>query len=119
MAEVRLTLSARDDIASILAWSYQQFGEQARQRYQALIIAAIRDAAAASDDPRLVERPELGERVVTWHLSNSRFRSTGGRVSRPRHFLVCRFDGGVLVIGRVLHDAMDVGRHTDPGKDWS
>lgn len=118
MAGFRLTHSARDDIASILAWSYEQFGEQAMQRYQALIVAAIRDAAVAGDDPCLIERPELGDGVVSWHLSSSRSRSSGGRVSRPRHFLICRFDEGVLVIGRVLHDAMDVDRHIDPGGAW-
>lgn len=119
MAGFRLTHSAREDIASILAWSDEQFGDQAKQRYQALIVAAIRDAAAASDDPGMVDRPELGEGVVSWHLSHSRFRSTAGRVNRPRHLLICRFDGDVLVIGRVLHDAMDVGRHIDPGRAWS
>ena len=119
MATFRLSESARDDIASILWWSFEQFGDQARKRYEALIVAAIRDAASASDVPGLVERPELGDGVVSWHLSNSRGRSSGGRVGRPRHFLVCRFDGGVLVVGRVLHDAMDVGQHVDPAHVWS
>lgn len=119
MATFRLSESAREDIASILWWSYEQFGDQAQKRYEALIVAAIRDAASASDNPGLVERPELGEGVVSWHLSNSRRRSSGGSVSRPRHFLVCRFDGEVLVVGRVLHDAMDVGQHVDPARVWS
>ena len=118
-ATFRLTESAREDIASILLWSYEQFGEQAQKRYEALIVAAIRDAATASDDPGLVERPELGDGVVSWHLSNSRYRSSGGRVNRPRHFLICRIDAGVLVVGRVLHDAMDVGQHVDPAHVWS
>lgn len=119
MATFRLTESAREDIASILLWSYEQFGEEAQKRYEALIVAAIRDAASASAAPGLVERPELGVGVVSWHLSNSRFRAGSGRVNRPRHFLLCRFDAGVLVVGRVLHEAMDVGQHIDPIREWS
>lgn len=118
-AKFRLTNSAREDIASILSWSNERFGEQAMRRYQALIVAAIRDAAAAGEDSCLVERPDLGEGVVSWHLSMSRRGSTGGRVARPRHFLICRHDEDVLVIGRVLHDAMDVGQHIDPTHGWS
>lgn len=118
-ANYRLTDSAREDIASILRWSYEHFGEEAQMRYQALIVAAIRDAAAAANDPGFVERPELGEGVVSWHLANSRARSSGGRVSSPRHFLICRYDDDVLVVGRVLHDAMDVGQHLDPPGTWS
>ena len=118
MAEYRLTRSARADIVSILAWSHEQFGEEARTRYQALIATAIRDAPSRRDDGGHQLRPELGEGVFTWHLSRSRLRSPGGRVHRPRHFLVCRRDADALVIGRVLHDAMDLGRHVDPRESW-
>lgn len=117
MADYRLTHTARADIVSILAWSHEQFGEEARQRYEALIATAIRDAASRSDGgPTL--RPELGDGVFTWHLSRSRARVPEGRVHRPRHFLVCRRDGDTLVIGRVLHDAMDLRRHVDTRRTW-
>ena len=118
MADYRLTQTARADIVSILAWSHEQFGEQALKRYEALIATAIRDAASRSDDGGPTVRPELGEGVFTWHLARSRGRTPGGRVHRPRHFLVCRRDGDTLVIGRVLHDAMDLRRHVDPRQTW-
>lgn len=118
MAEYRLTETARADIVSILAWSHEQFGEVARKRYEALIAAAIRDAASRRDDGGRSLRPELGEGVFIWHLSRSRARALGGRVHRPRHFLVCRRDGDMLVVGRVLHDAMDLRRHVDPRLAW-
>ena len=118
MAGYRLTQTARADIVSILAWSHEQFGEEARKRYEALIATAIRDAASRSDDGGHTLRPELGEGVFTWHLTRSRARAPGGRVHRPRHFLVCRRDGDTLVIGRVLHDAMDLRRHVDPRRTW-
>ena len=113
MVRYRLTHAAQSDVVSILAWSEEQFGAEARDRYRALIATAIRDAAARADDVGRVPRPELGEGVFAWHLSQSRTRSPGGVVRRPRHFLICRRDGDVLVIGRILHDAMDLRRHVD------
>ncbi|GEK81344.1 type II toxin-antitoxin system RelE/ParE family toxin [Agrococcus baldri] len=107
---VRLSHAARADIASILARSTEQFGEAASRRYQTLIAAAIRDAA--SDHPLgRTDRPELGQGVFTWHLAQSRRHVAGSAVRRPRHFLVCRRDADVLLISRVLHDAMDPERH--------
>jgi toxin ParE1/3/4 len=32
--------------------------------------------------------------------------------------LICRRDGDLLVVGRVLHDAMELRRHLDPEQDW-
>lgn len=118
MAGYRLTHAARADIVSILAWSHEQFGEEARKRYEALIARAIRDATSSSGDGGHTPRPELGEGVFSWHLSRSRARAPGGKVHRPRHFLICRRDGDTLVIGRVLHDAMDLRRHVDASRTW-
>ena len=112
--QYRLTHAAQADTVSILAWSEEQFGAEARERYQALIAAAVRDAASRHDPVGRIARPELGDGVFSWHLAQSRSRSRGGIVRRPRHFLICRCDGEVLVVGRVLHDAMDLRRHLDP-----
>lgn len=119
MTRYRLTHAARADIVSILAWSHEQFGEEARKRYQALLATAIRDAASRSDEGGRTPRPALGEGVFSWHLSRSRTRTPGGKVHRPRHFLICRRDGDTVVIGRVLHDAMDLRRHVDAHRTWS
>ena len=87
-------------------------------RYEALMATAIRDAAALSDEVGRTARPELGVGVFSWHLGQSRTRSPGGAVRRPRHFLICRRDGDVLDVGRVLHDAMELRRHLDPQQPW-
>ena len=118
MAGYRLTHAARADIASILAWSHEQFGEEARKRYEALIATAIRDAASSSGDGGHTPRPELGAGVFSWHLSRSRAHAPGGKVHRPRHFLICRRDGDTLVNGRVLYDAMNLRRHVDARQTW-
>lgn len=119
MAGYRLTYFAQSGVASILTWSHEQFGAEARVRYEALIVAAIRDAAASrSDVGGHTARPEMGAGVFSWHLSHSRDRSPGGVVNRPRHFLTFRYDGETLVTGSVLHDAMDLQRHVDPRWTW-
>ncbi|HET7326906.1 MAG TPA: type II toxin-antitoxin system RelE/ParE family toxin [Nocardioidaceae bacterium] len=118
MAGYRLTHAAQTDIVAILAWSEEQFGEEARKRYEVLIGTAIRDAASRTDDGGQTPRPDLGDGVFSWHLTQSRTRSPGGTVRRPRHFLICRREGDVWVIGRVLHDAMELRRHVDPRQHW-
>jgi toxin ParE1/3/4 len=116
VAGYRLSHAAQADIISILAWSNEQFGSEARSRYEALIAAAIRDAASLRGDEAHAPRPELGDGVFSWHLSRSRIHTSGKPVHRPRHFLICRRDGDLLVIGRVLHDAMDLPQHVNP--EW-
>lgn len=119
MANFRLTHVAQADISGVLIWSHKSFGEAAEGRYAALIAAAIRDVAERSTDIGFTSHPELGDGVLTWHLAQSRGRSRGGDVRRPRHFLVCRREGEILAIGRLLHDAMDLQLHVSAGMDWS
>ena len=116
----RLSASAQADVVEILAWSQAQFGEGARLRYEALLATALRDIAEQPDRAGSLARPELGAGVRSWHLRLSRTRSTGtpGAVHRPRHFLVYRLDGDLLVVGRVLHDAMELVRHLGPEQSW-
>lgn len=117
MAAFHVTHAARADIVSILAWSHEHFGQTGRTRYEALIVAAIRDAASRGDHPGFKPRPELGQGIFTWHLFYSRGRSFEPPVRRPRHFLVCRREASTLVIGRILHDAMDLSQYVDIGED--
>jgi toxin ParE1/3/4 len=118
MLRYRLSAAAQADVVDILAWTQEQFGEAARLRYQALIVAALRDIAAQPDRPGSLDRPELGIGVRSWHLRSSRDRAGAGLVRRPRHFVIYRMQRGVVVIGRVLHDAMELTRHLDSGTSW-
>jgi toxin ParE1/3/4 len=118
MTRYRLTYAAQADVVSILAWSHDRFGEEARKRYEALIATAIREAATGGDEVGRTMRPELGDGVFSWHLAQSRTRSPGGKVHRPRHFLICRIDSDVMVVGRVLHDAMELRRNLAPLQPW-
>ena len=116
MLRYRLADAAQADVINILAWTHEQFGEAARLRYESLIVAALRHVATQPDRPGSVARPELGMGLRSWHLRLCRDHvGTGAEVvRRPRHFLVYRTEPSVLVVGRVLHDAMELARHLNP-----
>ncbi|MCH9826759.1 MAG: type II toxin-antitoxin system RelE/ParE family toxin [Gammaproteobacteria bacterium] len=84
MAGYRLSAAAQADLINILAWIHERFGESARERYEALVVAALRDIAAQPDRAGSIERPELGEGVRSWHLRLSRERA---RLAVCRTFL--------------------------------
>lgn len=120
MLRYRLSDAAQADVTNILAWTHEQFGEVARLRYESLIVASLRDVATQPDRPGSIARPELGAGVRLWHLRLSRDHVATGSpvVRRPRHFLVYRLEPALLVVGRVLHDAMELARHLDPDTSW-
>jgi len=120
MLRYRLSDSAQADAISVLAWTHEQFGETARLRYESLIVAALRDVAMQPDRPGSILRPELGAGIRSWHLRLSRnHAATGTGVVRwPRHFLVYRLEPDLLVVGRVLHDAMELAQNLNPEPFW-
>jgi toxin ParE1/3/4 len=114
MATFRLGTAAIADVASILAWTEDHFGEIIRLRYERHFIIGLRDVA--SDPERLgsLARPELGLAVRSYHLRHSRERARGhdAFIRKPRHLLLYRtLIPGVIGVGRVLHDAMEIERH--------
>jgi toxin ParE1/3/4 len=115
--EIDITGPARRDIAAIVKWSLREFGEAAAVRYEALISQALRDVASDPQRSGSKERPEIMMKGArTYHLEFSRTRVSGKRVISPRHFLLYRRrEDGVLEIGRVLHDALDLQRHLPSG----
>jgi len=120
MLRYRLSEAAQGDVVNILAWTDEQFGEAARLRYESLIVAALRDVATQPDRLGSFARPEIGAGVRSWHmrLSRDHIRPGAEVVRRPRHFLIYRFEPALIVVGRVLHDAMELARHLDPATSW-
>jgi len=110
---------AESDLSDILARSYWRFGELGRERYETLIFAAIADIARFPDHPASKQHPSYGRGVRSWHLrlSRSHIPPDVGRVESPRHVLFYRVMGGVVVIGRLLHERMDLKRHL-PARVW-
>jgi toxin ParE1/3/4 len=72
-------------VINILVWTQEQFGETARQRYERLIIVALRDVAKKPDRLGSIARPELGVGVRSWHIRLSRADGATGPdvVRRP------------------------------------
>ena len=120
MARIRLSRAAETDIIDILVWSQSRFGDAARQRYERLIVAALSDIASDPLRPGSFLRSELGDGVRSWHLRVSRQRAApaGTVVARPRHFIVYRQDPDLVVVGRLLHDAMELERHLRAREIW-
>lgn len=101
-------------MAAVLRWSEHEFGALARQRYAALIAAALQDLAVDPGRFGARQRPELAAGVSSYHLHFSRrhVAATVGWVQRPRHLLLFRLEpDGVMAVGRLLHDAMELARH--------
>jgi len=121
MAQFRLTAAAQADIVAILAYTHDRFGERARLRYEKLIAAALRDIAEDPARPGSLDRSELGANARSWHLRGSRERARNETrsVKHPRHLILFRIEGdGSLIIGRILHDAMELERHMPTSSDW-
>jgi toxin ParE1/3/4 len=98
----------------LLARTEDRFGAGARLRYEILLITGLGDIAADPERPGSSGRPELGSAVRSYHLRHSRERARGfgGFVRTPRHLLLYRATApGIVGIGRVLHDAMEIERH--------
>jgi toxin ParE1/3/4 len=115
---LRTSASADADLVRILEWSELRFGVAGRRRYRALLMQALDDLRA--NPMRLGSRAheELGQgvRLYPVRLSRRRARKSVGAVRQPRHVLVYRVVAPDLVqVGRVLHDAMDPGRHVVEG----
>ncbi|HEV3116855.1 MAG TPA: type II toxin-antitoxin system RelE/ParE family toxin [Gemmataceae bacterium] len=112
--EVIIAPKAQRDIVNILAWTQENFGPQTLKRYARLIETAIEEIAADPNCAGSVRRPEIAEDCRTYHLFHSRKRAgtRGNRVRKPRHLLLYRVAGaGVVEIGRVLHDSVDLEQH--------
>lgn len=113
----RLSTWARADIVDILAETEDRFGHVARERYQKLLVTALRDLGNAPERIGCRLRPELGDGVLSYHLRHSRERARNetGIVHRPRHLLLYRIiEPDLIGIGRILHEAMELERHLPP-----
>jgi toxin ParE1/3/4 len=111
MAGYRLSRLAEDDLLRILSTSEERWGPEARRRYAAIIIAAMRKVAADPKGLTTRDRAELLTGVRSMHLRHARVLSQE-RVRHPVHVLYYRVITRDLVeIVRVLHERMEPSRH--------
>lgn len=112
MARYRLTRSARRDIESILRTSEERHGREARIRYAALLLAALRRVAEEPEGRSTLDRGELRPGVRSFHIRHSRGESREAAVANPVHVIFYRaVQPGLVEIVRVLHDRMEPSRH--------
>ncbi|MEO4017144.1 type II toxin-antitoxin system RelE/ParE family toxin [Pseudomonas rossensis] len=110
----RISNAARADIVDILRLSQTQFGDQARQRHQALILAALQAIAGTPYRIGSQDRDELAPGLRSYHLIYSRQQAKHphGTVKNPRHIVFYRVaNDDVIEVVRLLHDAMEVQLH--------
>jgi len=112
MARYRLTRSARRDIDSILRTSEERHGREARIRYAALLLAALRRVAEEPEGRSTLDRSELRPGIRSFHIRHSRGESREPAVANPVHVIFYRVvRPGLVEIVRVLHDRMEPSRH--------
>lgn len=107
-----LSAAAQGDIAHILEWTQEEFGDTGRTRYERLISTALIDLRADPARAGVRQRDDIGKRVCTYHLASSRKRvTTSKQVAKPRHLVLFRVKKNVVEVARLLHDAMDFSQH--------
>jgi toxin ParE1/3/4 len=105
MAQYRISNAARADIVDVLRHSNTQFGEQARQRYQKLILTALQFIAATPHHVVSHARDEITPGLRSYHLIHSRQNAkyVQAAVKEPRHIVCYRVaDNEVIEIVRLL-----------------
>ena len=95
MAEYELSKKADDDLNDIYLFSYQRFGEAKADAY---LLALERRFSL------LAAQPGLGRRID--HIRAGYFR-----YQHASHSIFYRLTDNGIIVMRVLHRSMDVGRH--------
>jgi toxin ParE1/3/4 len=115
---VRLTATARRDVANALAQSEKQVGRAGRRRYRLLLEQAFADLAEDPQRPGARVDPDLPPDLRLYPIRLSRARvPLADRVGRPRHVVVFRLDKDGVIVTRLLDEAMDMPRRATEPRD--
>jgi toxin ParE1/3/4 len=107
-----LSGAVQQDIAQILKWTQEAFGDAGRTRYENLISTALIDLRTDPTRTGVRQRGDIGKSLCTYHLVSSRKRTTTNKhVAKPRHLVLFRTKNNVIEVARLLHDAMDFAQH--------
>ena len=107
MPRFRLSDPAREDLEHILSVSLERWGSRGRERYSALIAAALREIGRSPTGGATRERSEVAEGLRSLHIRQTK---RAGTVKSPVHVIFYRV-GPPIEIVRVLHDRMDPSAH--------
>lgn len=110
---VRLAAAAEADFRNILIWTSANFGAKQARTYSATLSIALRDLTKGPIKSGATPRDDIGKGIYALHVAQH------GR--KGRHFVVFRvghdIDGALIDVLRLLHDAMDLPRHIQPGRE--
>jgi toxin ParE1/3/4 len=109
--DVEISDAAAADIRGIVRWTRRRFGPDQAVEYGGLIKAALDELRAGPDILGTRECSEAGPGYRTLHIARH------GR--RGRHFILFRARAPErrVIVGRILHEAMDLTRHVPPEDD--
>jgi toxin ParE1/3/4 len=109
---VRLGAIAEVDFANILKWTVENFGRQQAAVYRDILVQTIGELTKGPHVSGSRARDDIMPGLRTLHVARH------GR--RGRHFLLYRIvEDGIIEIGRILHDQMDLQRHLPPSPEES
>ncbi len=104
----RFASEALSDIDALFAHSMRNFGLAEMQRYSALLDLGVQDICLQPQRLGVVSYGIGANEFFAYHLKHSnRKLSAPEKIGRPRHLIFFRVQGDVLMVSRVLHDAMD------------
>ena len=107
---VRLGAVAEVDFANILKWTVENFGVRQAAIYRDVLVQAVSELAKGPDVAGSRARDDIMAGLRTLHVARH------GR--RGRHFLLYRaVEDEIIEIGRILHDQMDLPRHSPYSTD--
>lgn len=109
---VRLAATAEADFAAIIAWTVEQFGAAQARIYAETLAAALIALRSGPGVAGVKQRDEIGKDLCTLYVARDR--------RRGRHFILFRLRADErpprIEVLRILHDAMDLGRHLPGGE---
>lgn len=95
------------DVEEVLAHTATRFGPHKLEQYKAALRDALVTLAADEKAMGSRDRKEVGPGVRTLHLSRSGHKT--------RHLVLYQIRGdGVIRLGRLLHDSMELSNHLPP-----
>jgi len=106
---VWLGAAAEIDFANILKWTAENFGPSQAGIYRDTLLQTIDELAEGPEIVGSKARDEIMRGLRTLHVARH------GR--RGRHFLMYRVKKETIEVVRILHDAMELGRHLPPATE--
>ena len=107
---VRLAAAAESDIANIVRWAAEQFGEPQARTYAETLSSALEALLEGPTTVGARAREDIGRGLFTMHVAR--------RGRKGRYFVVFRIGrdqpGEIIEVLRILHEVIDLARHVRP-----